>query len=205
MKIKKLRKYLPVYLMMMPALIYLFINSYMPLPGLVLAFKNIDFRKGIWESDWVGFKNFQYLFQTEEAKIITRNTLAYNFAFIVLNIIFGVMIAIFICEIKNKKAKAVYQSTILFPYLMSMVIVSYIVFALLSAESGVINNSLLKAMGREPVLWYMEPKYWPFILIVVNIWKGVGYGCLIYISTINGIDPSLFEAASLDAWILGLT
>ena len=98
----------------------------------------------------------------------------------------------------NTKLKKMYQSAILFPYLMSAVILGYIVFAFLSQSTGIVNNSILPALGLEPINWYSQPKYWPFILIFTNTWKGVGYGCLIYISTINGIDPSLYEAAMLD-------
>ena len=108
------------------------------------------------------------------------------------------MFAIFICDTVSKKLKKVYQSAILFPYLMSAVILGYIVYAFLSQSTGIVNNSILSVFGKEAVNWYAEPKYWPFILVFVNLWKGVGYGCLIYISTINGIDPSLYEAASLD-------
>lgn len=110
----------------------------------------------------------------------------------------GIIFAIFICDAVNKKLAKVYQSAILFPYLMSAVILGYIVFAFLSQSTGIVNNSILPALGIDPISWYSEPKYWPFILIFVNTWKGVGYGCLIYISTINGIDPSLYEAAMLD-------
>ena len=133
-----------------------------------------------------------------DAWTITRNTLLYNLAFIVLNTVVGIIFAIFICDTFNKKLKKIYQSAILFPYLMSAVILGYIVYAFLSQSTGIVNNSILSALGKDAVNWYAEPKYWPFILIFVNTWKGVGYGCLIYISTINGIDPSLYEAASLD-------
>lgn len=195
---KNFYKYGQIYLMMLPGIIYLFINNYMPMPGIIAAFKDVNFKKGIYGSEWAGLRNFTYLFQTKEAWIITRNTLAYNMVFLVLNIVVGIIIAIFICDIKNKRAKKIYQSAILFPYLMSMVIVGYIVFAFFSMESGVVNNTFLKGLGMEAVSWYTEPKYWPFILVFVNLWKGVGYGCLIYISTINGIDGALFEAAALD-------
>lgn len=197
-RISAIKQYAPVYCMMFPAVLYLFINNYMPMSGIIVAFKNYNFTKGIYGSDWVGFNNFKYLFQTKDSWLITRNTIGYNLAFLILNIIIGVLIAVFICDIRNKRAKKIYQSAILFPFLMSMVIVGYIGFAFLSHENGVINNTILKSMGFGGVSWYSEPKYWPLILSIVNVWKGVGYGCLIYISTINGIDPSMFEAASLD-------
>ena len=142
--------------------------------------------------------NFEFLFKSPDAWVITRNTILYNVVFIALNTVVGIMFAIFICDTVSKKLKKVYQSAILFPYLMSAVILGYIVYAFLSQSTGIVNNSILSAFGKEAVNWYAEPKYWPFILVFVNLWKGVGYGCLIYISTINGIDPSLYEAASLD-------
>ena len=192
------KKFLPVYLMMLPGLLYLFINNYMPMAGLVVAFKQVNFSTGIWKSPWVGLKNFEFLFTTDEATVITRNTILYNLAFIVIGIVLGIFLAILITEVADKTLKKLYQSAILVPFLMSIVIVSYIVYAFLGAEHGLVNNSILPLLGKEPVSWYTQPKYWPFILVFVHTWKGIGYGCLIYISTINGIDKSLYEAASLD-------
>ena len=166
--------------------------------GIIVAFKKYNARLGIWKSPFCGLANFEFLFASSDAWTITRNTLLYNLAFIVLNTVVGIIFAIFICDTFNKKLKKIYQSAILFPYLMSAVILGYIVYAFLSQSTGIVNNSILSALGKDAVNWYAEPKYWPFILIFVNTWKGVGYGCLIYISTINGIDPSLYEAASLD-------
>lgn len=194
----KFKRYLPLYLMFLPGAIYLIINNYIPMAGIIVAFKKYNARLGIWKSPFCGLDNFKFLFASPDAWVITRNTILYNLAFIVLNIVVGVVFAIFICDTLNKKMKKVYQSAILFPYLMSAVILGYIVYAFLSQSTGIINNSILPVFGKEGINWYAESKYWPFILIFVNTWKGVGYGCLIYISTINGIDPSLYEAASLD-------
>lgn len=196
MKKAKFKRWVPLYLMMAPGLIYLFINNYMPMAGLVVAFKNYNAVDGIFNSPWSGFSNFTYLFN--DAWTITRNTLLYNIAFIIINLILGVMFAIFICDIKSKKCKTLYQSAILLPFLMSIVIVSYITFAFFSGENGMLNKTILPMMGKDADSWYTEPKYWPVILVIVNTWKGVGYGCLIYISCIAGIDPSYFEAAELD-------
>lgn len=195
---EKLKKWLPLYLMMLPGALYIIINNYIPMFGMVIAFKQVDFSKGILASDWVGFKNFEFLFATEDAMVITRNTILYNVAFILLNLVLGILFAIFICDIANKKLKKVYQSAILFPFLMSMVIVGYIVYAFFSMQNGIVNKSILPALGKDPIFWYNEAKYWPAILVFVNTWKGVGYGCLIYISAINGIDPTYYEAAELD-------
>ena len=188
----------PLYLMMLPALLYLLINNYIPMAGMVIAFKKLNFAKGIWASPWAGLKNFKFLFASKDAWIITRNTLLYNVAFILVNMVVGIAIAILITEVRNTKLKKVYQSAILLPFLMSMVILSYIVYALLSAENGLVNNSILPLFHIDSIQWYQEPKYWPVILIIANCWKGVGYGCLIYIASLIGIDPSFYEAARLD-------
>ena len=193
-----LKEYWPLYLMMLPALLYLLINNYIPMAGMVIAFKKLNFAKGIWASPWAGLDNFKFLFSSKDAWIITRNTLLYNVAFILVNMVIGIAIAILITEVRNTKLKKVYQSAILLPFLMSMVILSYIVYALLSAENGLVNNSILPFFHIDPIQWYQKPKYWPAILIIANCWKGVGYGCLIYIASLIGIDPSFYEAARLD-------
>ena len=193
-----LKEYWPLYLMMLPALLYLLINNYIPMAGMVIAFKKLNFAKGIWASPWAGLKHFKFLFASKDAWIITRNTLLYNVAFILVNMVIGIAIAILITEVKNTKLKKLYQSAILLPFLMSMVILSYIVYALLSAENGLVNNSILPLFHIDPIQWYQKPKYWPAILIIANCWKGVGYGCLIYIASLIGIDPSFYEAARLD-------
>ena len=181
---RSIRKYIPLYLLALPGLVYLFINNYMPLPGLVLSFKNYNVRKGIWGSDWAGLENFKYLFATEDAWIITRNTILYNLAFIVVNTVGAIVVAIILSELTSK-IKNVYQSVILFPHLISTVIISYIVFAFLSSDNGFINNTILRALGKEGISWYTEKGYWPFILIFISAWKSIGYQCIIYLSLIH--------------------
>ena len=171
MKKAKFKRWVPLYLMMAPGLIYLFINNYMPMAGLVVAFKNYNVVDGIFGSPWAGLSNFTYLFN--DAWTITRNTLLYNIVFIIINLILGIAF-------------------------MSIVIVSYITFAFFSGDNGMLNKTILPFFGKEAINWYSESKYWPVILVIVNTWKGVGYGCLIYISSISGIDPSFYEAAELD-------
>ena len=196
MKKAKFKRWAPLYLMMAPGLIYLFINNYMPMAGLVVAFKNYNVVDGIFGSPWAGLSNLTYLF--DDAWTITRNTLLYNIVFIIINLILGIAFAIFICDIRSKACKTIYQSAILLPFLMSIVIVSYITFAFFSGDNGMLNKTILPFFGKEAINWYSESKYWPVILVIVNTWKGVGYGCLIYISSISGIDPSFYEAAELD-------
>ena len=196
-KRKHLKRYLSLYVMALPGLIYLFINNFMPLPGLVLAFKKYNAKKGIFGSPFVGFKNFKYLFVTKDAFIITRNTILYNLAFIVINTILAIAVAILLAEMTSKMKK-VYQCLILLPYMISMVIVSYLVFGFLSTENGFINNTVLRVLGMEPISWYMKKQYWPFILVFVNAWKVIGYNCIIYLATILGIDRSIYESAAID-------
>ena len=195
--LKNVKKFLPLYLLALPGLIYLFINNYMPLPGLVLAFKNYNVRKGIWGSDWAGFANFRYLFATQDAWIITRNTILYNIAFIVVNTIGAIAVAIILSELRGK-IKNVYQSVILFPHLISSVIISYIVFAFLSPDNGFVNNTILKLLGQEGISWYTEKAYWPFILVFLSAWKTIGYQCIIYLATLLGFDRGYYEAAEID-------
>lgn len=197
-KKKQFKRYLPLFLMMLPGLAYLIINNYAPMFGLIIAFKNVNFAQGIFASDWIGLQNFEYLFKTSDAYIITRNTLLYNAGFIVLNLVISVTIAILLNEIRSKIMARFYQSVVLLPYLISMVIVSYLVYALLSIETGFLNNTVLPLLGLDQISWYSEPQYWPYILTIVHIWKSVGFLCVVYLAAIIGIDQEYYEAATLD-------
>ncbi|MBS4218055.1 sugar ABC transporter permease [Bacillus sp. FJAT-49711] len=184
--------------MMAPGLIYLLINNYLPMFGLVIAFKDINYSVGIWASEWVGLDNFKYLFTTQDAWIITRNTILYNGAFIIINTVVAVAVAIMLNEIKNKFVKSFYQSAILLPFLISMVIVSYLAFAFLSTDVGFFNKTILPMLGLDEVSWYTESGVWPYILTIVNMWKGIGFSSIIFLAAIVGIDHELYEAATLD-------
>jgi ABC-type polysaccharide transport system, permease component len=192
------KRYLPLSLMVLPGVIYFIINSYLPMFGLVIAFKDVNYAKGILGSDWVGFKNFTYLFATQDAWVITRNTIFYNLAFIVINLVVAVALALFLNEVRSAGFKKFYQSSILLPMLISMVIVSYLVYAALSVETGFLNKSLLPLFGIKPISWYNEPAYWPIILSIVQLWKGAGFLCVVYYAAIIGIDGELYEAATID-------
>ena len=194
------KHYLPFYIMFLPGLAYLLMNNYIPLYGLQLAFKQFSYKKGISGSPWIGLKNFKFLFASDDAFVMIRNTLGYNVFWIILNMVLGVAVAILFNEIISKKAKKFYQTAILLPYLMSMVVVAYLVYAFLSADTGLVNNSIIKGlMGKDTgISWYMESKYWPFILTFVNSWKSIGFGMLLYLSSLLGIDSSLYEAARID-------
>lgn len=191
------RQFIPLYIMMLPSLVYIFINNYIPMAGIVIAFKKYNVNKGMFGSDWCGLDNFKFLFATDDAWIMIRNTLAYNVIFIIVNQLAALALAIMISDVIHKGLKKLYQSSILLPFLLSMVVVSYIVFAFLSHENGMFNG-INKALGKDIYMWYTESKPWPFILVIVNCWKGVGYGTLIYIAGIAGIDPAFYEAAQLD-------
>jgi putative aldouronate transport system permease protein len=197
-KMIKFKRFLPLIIMMVPGLVYLLVNNYLPMFGLIIAFKDINYAKGIFASDWIGFKNFEYLFTTRDAFVITRNTILYNGGFIILNTVLAIAVAIMLNEIKNKLAKSFYQSVILLPFLISMVIVSYLGFAFLSEDVGYLNNTILPSLGLEGISWYNEAKYWPYILTFINMWKGVGFLCVIYLAAIIGIDQEYYEAATLD-------
>lgn len=197
-KKKKDWRTLPLLMLALPGLLYLLINNYIPMIGVFIAFKDVDYSKGIFASNWVGFKNFEFLFRTKDALIMTRNTLLYNLTFIILGTVLSIFIAIIMCEIIKLSISKVFQAGMILPNLVSMVIVSYLVYAFLNADSGFINNSILKAMGKSPVNWYSEAQFWPFILVIVNLWKTAGYSAIIYMASISGIDPGLYEAAKID-------
>lgn len=195
---RQFRRYLPLYLMILPGFIYLIINNYIPMAGIVIAFKQYNVRNGIFGSPFVGLKNFEFLFKTNDAWLITRNTILYNLAFILLDMVIAISVAIVLNEICSKKAKQLYQTIILVPFLISMVVVSYLVFAFLSSANGFMNNSVLPLLGMDSIDWYNQEKYWPFLLILIHIWKTLGYNCILYYATICGIDRDLYEAAAMD-------
>jgi len=196
--IKKTYKYLPLYAMMIPGLIYLIINNYIPMSGIIIAFKRYNYQMGMWKSPFIGLDNFKFLFSTKDSWIIIRNTLLYNLGFIAISLIIGMFLALIIDEIRSKNAKRIYQTVLLLPYMISIVIVSYIVYAFLSTDTGFVNNYIMKLLGKGKVSWYSEAKAWPFILTMVNQWKWMGYNCVIYYSSIIGIDPAYYEAATID-------
>lgn len=196
-KMKKLKRYIPLYLMLIPGAIYLMINNYAPMAGIVVAFKNYNYQKGIFGSDWNGIKNFTFLFKTKDAWTITRNTICYNLVFIILGTIAAITVAILLSELKNTRAKKAYQTIILLPFLVSIVVVSYIVYGFLSTEYGLVNH-LLQKLGSDKISWYSTEKYWPVILVAVHAWKNIGYNTILYYATLMGIDTSYYEAAVVD-------
>ena len=181
--------------MMLPGLIYLVCNNYLPMFGILLAFKRINYSVGIFKSPWVGFSNFEYLFKTKDAFIMIRNTLAYNAVWIVMDIVLAVFIALCMNEIAQRKIAKVIQPIICFPSMVSAVILSFLVYAFLSASYGYLNTTFFRA---NPINWYNEAKYWPLILTIVHIWQGAGQSSVIYMASIGGIDKGLYESARID-------
>jgi putative aldouronate transport system permease protein len=193
-----MRKYWMFYFMMLPGIVILLLNNYIPMFGILIAFKNINYVDGVLGSPWSGFRNFEYLFKTSDVWIITRNTLLYNSLFIVLNMIVPLAFAIMLNEMKNRFMAKFHQTIMFLPYFLSMVVISYLVFGFLSDEHGYLNSSVLPALGLEPIQWYFTQEVWPYILPLVNTWKGMGYFTVIYMAAIIGIDDEYYEAATID-------
>lgn len=187
----------------LPTFIWFALFSYLPMFGLVIAFKKYrifpgqSFLGNLFMSDWVGFDNFKFFLNNNTFTILLRNTLLYNIVFILLNIIVPVSLAMMINELYSRRKSKVYQTAMFFPHFLSWVVVSYFVYAFLNPDKGLLNN-VIQSLGGERIMWYSEPKYWPFILVFMNLWKGVGYNMVVYLATITGIDQSLYEAAMLD-------
>ena len=189
------KRTLPLYLMMLPGLVYLIANNYLPMFGILIAFKKVNFSVGLLKSEWVGLSNFEYLFKTKDAFVMIRNTVLYNLAWIILGLVIAVFIAICMAEISSRKAAKVIQPIICFPSMVSAVILSFIVYAFLSETYGFLNTTIFK---NQPVAWYHTAKYWPIILTIVHFWQNAGQSSIIYMASIGGIDKGLYESARLD-------
>lgn len=184
-------------LLTVPALLYFFIFHYLPMFGVVIAFKNYKYHLGILGSEWVGLKNFMFFFKSLDAWRITRNTVSYSLVFIAIGNLAAVSVALMLFEIRNKLALKYYQTSMIFPIFVSWVLVGYISYSIFNPSLGVMNQ-LLGVFGFEAVNWYSDPKYWPFILTFFYVWKGVGLSSIIYYAALMGIDPEMYEAAKID-------
>ena len=187
----------------LPTYIWFICFSYLPMFGIIIAFKKLTFKQGhgfiynLFTSEWCGLDNFQFLFKSSDAFIILRNTILYNVVFICLGLVIPVTLAILMSQLYNRKLAKICQTCMFLPHFMSYVVVSYFVWAFLSYDKGFVNNLLL-SMGSDPKQWYMEPAYWPFLVVFINTWKGLGYGMMVYLATITGIDSTYYEAAIID-------
>lgn len=196
-RVKKLWKHRTIFLFTLPGMICILLFSYIPLiMGFVLPFKNVNYSLGIWKSPWAGFDNFKFLFTSDAAWRITRNTVVLNFLFIVTVLSGSVICALFLYQVTSKYVKT-YQTIMFFPYFISWVVGSYVLLALLDMDNGMLNH-ILEFFGREPILWYNEPKYWPVILVISNLWKNIGYNTIIYYTGLLGINEEYYEAAKID-------
>lgn len=180
-------------LLTMPALILLLLFNYFPIFGLALAFKDYNYVEGFFGSDWVGLDNFKFFFESSDAWMVTRNTILYNAVFIVSVLLGATIFAIILNEITSRRAVKFYQNVMFFPYFLSYAVVAFIVLAFLNADYGVLNNWL-----NTNTNWYAEASAWPFILPLVNFWKGVGYNMIVIYASLIGIDSSYYEAAAVD-------
>lgn len=190
-------------LLALPTFVWYALFCYLPMFGVIIAFKDYKITPGasfitsLFNSDWVGFENFKYFFGLRDFTQILRNTILYNIVFIVLDIALPVTLAIMISNIYSKRKSKTYQTLMFMPHFMSWVVVTYFVYAFLITDKGLLN-SLIRALGGQNINWYGEPKYWPYILIIMHIWKSIGYSMVVYLASITGIDSTLYEAAVLD-------
>ena len=202
MKAKKkkinFKKFIPAYIMLLPGLAYFVINNYIPMYGITIAFRKLDFKKGILRSPFCGFDNFKFLFASGNMGPIIRNTVLYNVVFLILGAIVPVAFAILFNEIRAKRIKKLYQTSVLLPHLMSMVIVSSLVYNFLSADLGFINKGIIEPLTGQSISFYQEKKFWPFILTFVHEWKGLGFSMVLYLSTLLSISDDYYEAAKID-------
>lgn len=186
-----------------PTALWYLLFCYLPMFGIIIAFKQFrpipgaGFIESLLKSKFVGITNFKFLFATPDAWIMFRNTVLYNIVFIILGTFVTVALALMISQLRSKKMRKFSQTAMFLPHFLSWVVVSYFVFAFLSSENGLISK-LIEIAGGDPVQWYMTPEYWPYILVFVYLWKSVGYGMVVYLASISGIDESLYEAAIID-------
>ena len=187
-----------LYIMLIPGILYLILFNHLPMFGMILSFKKINFRDGILGSAWCGLDNFRYALSSPSLITALKNTILYNIVILFVGLALSILLAIMLDLLWGKLSKKVYQTIMIMPHFLSWVIASYLVFGFLSIETGVINNSILPILGMDKINWYMEAKYWPAILIIVYFWKEWGYSSILYTSALAGVDVQLYEAADID-------
>ena len=196
-RVRKLKDNISLWGLALPGFFLMILFSYIPMFGIILAFKDYAPRKGIFGSEWCGLENFEFFFMSQDAGRTIGNTLFYSVTFLIINTVLGVLIALLLFHLKNQRRLKAYHTIMLIPRFLSIVIISFIVYGFLSPSQGLINN-VINLLGGEDVQWYLEAKYWPAILIIVHMWQIAGSGCLYYYAALVGIDSTLFEAASID-------
>lgn len=185
------------YLMLLPAAIYSLVFGYCTIPYMAIAFQKYSYKKGIGGSEWVGLKNFEFFFKSNDASRVVFNTIKLNLLFITFTTVCAVALAIMVNEVKQRRFKKLVQSCYLLPYFLSWVIVSYILNALIGSKYGIVN-SFLQLLGLEKINFYVQPKYWTCILVILKVWKDLGMQMVIYLAAITGFDEGLYEAAAID-------
>jgi putative aldouronate transport system permease protein len=191
------KRYLPLLVLTTPALIYFVLFHYTPMLGVVMAFKNFQYNLGVWGSPWVGWRNFEFFFTSNDAWRVLRNTVGYSVLFIIVGNVVALTMALLLFEIKNKFVLKIHQTAMLLPNFLSWVLVGFITYIFLNPTAGTLNQ-LLEFFGQEPQNWYQEPGFWPYILTITSLWKGVGLQLIIYFAALLAVDPQLFEAARID-------
>ena len=189
-------------LMCSPAIVFFFVFSYLPLPGIYVAFVRYNYFEGMFRSPFVGFENFRFLVISGKLWMLTRNTILYNIAFILTGNFFAIAIAVMLNDISNRPFRKVSQTILLLPHFISFVIVGVFAYNILNYDYGVLNSAL-RRLGMEPISVYSTPEVWPSLLVFVNLWKGVGYSTIVYFAAITSINPEMYEAAHIDganAW-----
>ena len=192
----ELKKNWILFLMLVPTFVYFLINNYLPMVGVYYAFTNFNFRDGLWASPFVGMKNFEFLFKADLWRL-TRNTVLYNIVFITSGNVLQIFFAILVSQVSVKWFKKTSQTLMFMPYFVSFVILKVIVYNLFEYQYGVVN-SVVTALGGDRIDFYNTPSYWPFLITIFHIWKGIGYGMVVYLATIMGIDSELYDAAKVD-------
>ena len=195
--LREIQKNKTLYLMFLPVAIYYVLFAYLPMSGIVVAFKEFNYRDGLFLSPWNGLKNFEYLFRSGRLWLVTKLTIMYNTMFLTLYTFFSLLIAVLIAEMAGSLFKKIAQSFLFLPYFISWVVVSAFVYNIFNYDYGFINN-ILKLFGYKPLNIYMEPTYWYFLLPIFYVWKWVGFGSVLYLAAIMGIDQECYESASLD-------
>jgi len=192
-----------LYIMLLPGLALILLLSYLPMLGALVAFKDFkylgnNFFENFMLSKWVGFTNFEFFLKGPDTWLITRNTIGYNLAFIILGNIIAITFSLGLNELLNKKVGRFYQSAMLLPYFLSWIVMSYLFYGFLSVDRGILNVQILQPLGIKTISWYSDTTWWPLILIAANVLKYAGYNSIIYLATLTGIDEELYEAAILD-------
>lgn len=196
--LKEIRRNYFFYLLVIPGIIVLLMFSYIPMAGIYVAFEKYTYQGGLFGSEFVGLDNFKFFFKNIGNAIrATRNTLIINLGAILIGRVFQVTAAILLGDVHHARFRKLVQTLILFPHFLSWVVIGVISDMLLSEKSGMLNQ-MITALGGEAIRWNMEPQYWWAIIIIATVWKGFGYGSIMYYATITGFSPEIYEAAEID-------